>query len=684
MAASNYSVNIKLNTTAAKNDLQKLEARINKLRKNLNSPLKIDTRVSKINKEIAKSKDAQKASMIETRRLGDQVQKLADKGLKVDKARAAIKRAAVLDSKNQLKASETQRKIAENELKTQTAITEQVAKRSQLIASGKFAGGRNFGQIGGSIGPALPPGAGGGGGRSGVLSGALISGAFPLLFGQGPLAAAGGFGGGLLGGRLGGQMGGFAGGLIGTAVITGLQSFVNSVTELGKSIETLDGQFNLLTQKSLFSTKEAENRAKVLQALGEREKLATLLSKELTTVLGEGGAKKLREAGEASKELDKTLAELTINLQLLLAGPITKFLKIVNDTLDPGMKVSLGEGKGDVIFGGKEEKFIEDFKGVLKLFSQGQLDRIFKAAADLQINPGDIKARSVLQAEGLSGLSDSELQAIRKFSLGKQVNPQSEFFGGDGSDINDAANKIIDIDVKRVAAAQKKVKAMEKEIEFAKLVTEEGLKEADIQRQIQSITENLNEEELKLLDTQGLSVRALVEKNNQAKQLVENARMIEQSFKSLTQNISTDLAQGIQGLIRGTSTLNDVLNNVLNKMIDAAFNMAFFGNAGGTLTKGLGLFGNLFGGFLQSGGPARAGKSYIVGEKGPELFTPSVSGMVTPNSQMGGSTNIVVNVDASGSSVEGNEQDSKELGRLISVAVQSELVKQKRPGGILA
>ena len=69
MAASNYSVNIKLNTTAAKNDLQKLEARINKLRKNLNSPLKIDTRVSKINKEIAKSKEAQRISMIQTRKL---------------------------------------------------------------------------------------------------------------------------------------------------------------------------------------------------------------------------------------------------------------------------------------------------------------------------------------------------------------------------------------------------------------------------------------------------------------------------------------------------------------------------------------------------------------------------------------------------------------------------------------
>jgi hypothetical protein len=670
--ASEYSVNISLDTKKAEANLKKLRKQIN----NLDKPSKKTGKSKSVTQEekILKLTEARRASMVRVRSIGDQINKAKAQGLNVDKASRALNRAALANSQGKFKLAKASGDAALLELKTLQAQTKELTQQ-KILRSVRNRGG--FGGIGGGNGKRNE-------GRSSVLSGALISGAFPLLFGQGPLAAAGGFGGGLLGGRLGGQMGGFAGGLIGTAVVSGITSFANSITELGKSIETLDGQFNLLTQKSLFSSKEAENRAKVLQALGEREKLATLLSKELTTVLGEGGAKKLREAGEAAKELDKTFAELTINLQLLLVGPLTKFLKIVNDTLDPGMRVSLGEGKGDVIFGGKEEQFIKDFKGVLELFSQGQLDRIFKAAADLQINPADMKARSVLQAEGLGGLSDPELQAIRKFSLGKQVNPQSEFFGGDGSDINDAANNIIDIDVKRVAAANKKVKAMEKEIEFAKLVTEEGLKEADIQKQIQSITENLNEEELKLLDTQGLSVRALVEKNNQAKQLVENARMIEQSFKSLTQNISTDLAQGIQGLIRGTSTLNDVLNNVLNKMIDAAFNMAFFGNAGGTLTKGLGLFGNLFGGFLQSGGPARAGKSYIVGEKGPELFTPSVSGMVTPNSNMVGSTNIVVNVDASGSSVEGNEQDSRELGRLISVAVQSELVKQKRPGGILA
>ena len=85
-----------------------------------------------------------------------------------------------------------------------------------------------------------------------------------------------------------------------------------------------------------------------------------------------------------------------------------------------------------------------------------------------------------------------------------------------------------------------------------------------------------------------------------------------------------------------------------------------------------------------TGGPVAGGKSYIVGERGPELFTPNSSGMITPNNQLGGSTNVVVNVDANSSSVQGDEGRSAELGRVISAAVQSEIVNQQRPGGLLA
>ncbi|CAB4167458.1 hypothetical protein UFOVP1663_23, partial [uncultured Caudovirales phage] len=39
------------------------------------------------------------------------------------------------------------------------------------------------------------------------------------------------------------------------------------------------------------------------------------------------------------------------------------------------------------------------------------------------------------------------------------------------------------------------------------------------------------------------------------------------------------------------------------------------------------------------------GSSYLVGERGPELFTPSSSGNITPNGAMGGGANITVNVN---------------------------------------
>lgn len=90
-----------------------------------------------------------------------------------------------------------------------------------------------------------------------------------------------------------------------------------------------------------------------------------------------------------------------------------------------------------------------------------------------------------------------------------------------------------------------------------------------------------------------------------------------------------------------------------------------------------------YGGMRANGGSVMAGQSYVVGERGPELFTPGRSGSIAPNGAMGGS-NIVVNVDATGTNVQGNADDSKLLGAAIGAAVQAELIKQKRPGGLLA
>ncbi len=47
-----------------------------------------------------------------------------------------------------------------------------------------------------------------------------------------------------------------------------------------------------------------------------------------------------------------------------------------------------------------------------------------------------------------------------------------------------------------------------------------------------------------------------------------------------------------------------------------------------------------FGGPRAKGGPVSSGSTYLVGEKGPELFTPKVSGSITPNHRVGGTMTV--------------------------------------------
>ena len=75
----------------------------------------------------------------------------------------------------------------------------------------------------------------------------------------------------------------------------------------------------------------------------------------------------------------------------------------------------------------------------------------------------------------------------------------------------------------------------------------------------------------------------------------------------------------------------------------------------------------------------------LMGEAGPEAIMPLKRGADGKLGVAGGGgTTVNVSVDASGSSVQGDKGQSAALGRAIAASVQAELVKQKRPGGLLA
>lgn len=103
--------------------------------------------------------------------------------------------------------------------------------------------------------------------------------------------------------------------------------------------------------------------------------------------------------------------------------------------------------------------------------------------------------------------------------------------------------------------------------------------------------------------------------------------------------------QGFKGLAVkaldavSTALFNSTMAGIFGGKSGAAGGGSIFGAIGTSLASAFGLSGA-----LAAGGPAIAGNSYLVGEKGPEIFTPSRSGTVTPN---GGMAPVVVNMNIS-------------------------------------
>ena len=207
------------------------------------------------------------------------------------------------------------------------------------------------------------------------------------------------------------------------------------------------------------------------------------------------------------------------------------------------------------------------------------------------------------------------------------------------------------------------------------------------------------------------------------KKLQQEAEKLKQKYMDIGKSIEDGIVQNLTDAVMGTQTLGqaaiNVLNNLKRKLIEVAMQQAvsgignFLGNAlGGLFTGGFGGGGgglnsqalgraasrqtgipmNLPAGSFNitrraNGGPVSAGVSYMVGERGPELFTPRSSGMITANEKLGGSTvnnMITVNVDASGSSVEADEGQANAFGAALGAAIQAELIAQKRAGGLLS
>ena len=491
--------------------------------------------------------------------------------------------------------------------------------------------------------------------RGPALQSAAISGAFPLLFGQGPLAAAGGAIGGGLGGAFGGQMGGFAGGLIGTAVVSGIQGFTNSIKDLGTALSPLTSDVNAVVSALGVTGTTFGNQLQIYTKVASKTDALNEATRQMSRLIGDDGVAAITEFGESSNALKNDFDRAMLGMQAAVAR-VALFIGNRFKIFDKEGTRGLSDRARTTMVGGKD-KVMQEISAKRKAIISAPFDSEKGVTVDGTTFKNKTEALDFLRVQRNERQKILDLQnagLITQKTVKDISKNQLESLTEESLVLQDTLNGG---EVK--AEIEARIRALKKEV----LGDEEKLTAIQITQ----------------IEKQRKIITKTVTNNHKLKETVDIANQVADAFDKLKDTIAIDIGDGIKGLIRGTQTLNDVLRNVVDKLADAALNMAIFGNVGGGSVTG-GILGSIF---KAEGGPVKRGGSFIVGERGPELFTPGVSGMITPNHALGGSTNVVVNVDASGSSVEGDEQGGRELGRVISVAIQSELIKQKRPGGLL-
>tara|TARA_B100000886_G_scaffold339971_1_gene307205 strand:+ start:1191 stop:3554 length:2364 start_codon:yes stop_codon:yes gene_type:complete len=212
---------------------------------------------------------------------------------------------------------------------------------------------------------------------------------------------------------------------------------------------------------------------------------------------------------------------------------------------------------------------------------------------------------------------------------------------------------------------------------------------SEVERKITDENNKQLDAKNKIVATNGkieTSVERITEAEKKAK---KEADELKDKFMKIGEDIERGIVTNLTDAVMGTKSLADaatsVLNNLKRQLIELAIQRAVSGIGG----KIGGFLGGLFGGKKERGGRVSAGGAFLVGERGPEILQMgSKGGNIIPNSAIGKgggtTTNLVtVNVDASGSSVSGNTADANQLGQVIGQAVQAQLIKEKRAGGLL-
>ena len=163
--------------------------------------------------------------------------------------------------------------------------------------------------------------------------------------------------------------------------------------------------------------------------------------------------------------------------------------------------------------------------------------------------------------------------------------------------------------------------------------------------------------------------------------------------EALATSIAGAMGNSFKSIINGTKSVKDAFKNMAAAIIDQLINVLIVqrlvGVVGttkgidGKITGGTGLAGILSGTSKRAmGGPVTTGQTYLVGERGPELFTAGSNGRIIPNNQMqGGGATVVQNINISTGVSQTVRAEIAQLMPQIANSAKAAVLDAKQRGG---
>jgi len=272
-------------------------------------------------------------------------------------------------------------------------------------------------------------------------------------------------------------------------------------------------------------------------------------------------------------------------------------------------------------------------------------DRVSRAsdAIDNQLELLALQEAEVLAAGKTAEERDKIVSALRdQFELAKLLNGLSEAEAAKLEERFFAMTKLRD-----ELKLQREQAAITNEI----IDRSQAAIEADVQRRIEAAKALFEQGRISALDYTNY---VLAQTERLKVKTEETLTELQEFWRSAAAGIQSVFANAFSDLVNGDlkdfdKKVANVITNIVAQILAAKAAMALFGKdfasgqVGGLIGSGISA---LFGGARASGGPVQAGRAYMVGERGPEPFIPSQSGVILPNDSLQGSNNFEFNITA--------------------------------------